>query len=161
MSDSSEYATFWEHLDELRARLIRVLVVLALMTIGAFLLKEPLFRLVLAPKDGHFVTNRLLGFPSFTIHLVNTGLTEQFMVHMRTALYAGLLLTLPYIIYEMFRFVSPGLYQRERYYALWIVSAAYVMFMVGVIINFLLIFPLTVRFLGTYQVSLKTVPRMR
>jgi sec-independent protein translocase protein TatC len=75
------------------------------------------------------------------------------MIHMRTAIYAGILLASPYILYELFRFVSPGLYQNERRYGLWIVGAAYVMFVVGTLINYFVIFPLTVRFLGTYQVS--------
>jgi sec-independent protein translocase protein TatC len=84
---------------------------------------------------------------------MNTGLTEQFMVHMRTAIYAGLLVASPYILYELFRFVSPGLYQNERHYAVWIVGAAYLMFIIGTLINYFVVFPLTVRFLGTYQVS--------
>ena len=75
------------------------------------------------------------------------------MIHMRTAMYAGLLVASPYILYELFKFVSPGLYQNERRYAVWIVGAAYVMFIIGTLVNYLLVFPLTVRFLGTYQVS--------
>ena len=85
--------------------------------------------------------------------LAPTGLTEQFMIHMRTAIYAGLLVASPYILYELFRFVSPGLYQNERHYAVWIVGAAYLMFIIGTLINYFVVFPLTVRFLGTYQVS--------
>jgi sec-independent protein translocase protein TatC len=75
------------------------------------------------------------------------------MTHMRVAIYAGLLCAAPYIIYELFRFVSPGLYQNERRAGLWIVTSGYLMFMLGTLLNYLLIFPLTVRFLGTYQVS--------
>jgi sec-independent protein translocase protein TatC len=154
MSNSSEYATFWEHLDELRARLIRMLLVVVVMSVAAFCLKDHLFNVVLAPKDGSFVSYRLLGLPVFSIQLINTGLTEQFMVHMRTAIYVGILAASPYIIYELFRFVSPGLYDRERRYAYWLVCSAYLMFIVGTLLNYFLIFPLTVRFLGTYQVSL-------
>ena len=72
---------------------------------------------------------------------------------MKTALYAGLLLASPYVLYQLFRFVSPALYENERRYAVWIVLSAYLMFIVGTAVNYLLIFPLTVRFLGTYQVS--------
>jgi len=75
------------------------------------------------------------------------------MTHMRVSIYAGLLLASPYVLYQLFRFVSPGLYQNERKAATWIVGSAYVMFLLGTAINYLLIFPLTVRFLGTYQVS--------
>ena len=108
---------------------------------------------MLAPCSSDFITYRLLGAEAFHIHLMNTGLTEQFMIHMRTAIYAGLLVASPYILYELFRFVSPGLYQNERHYAVWIVGAAYLMFIIGTLINYFVVFPLTVRFLGTYQVS--------
>ena len=153
MSDSSELASFWEHLDELRSRLIRVVVMVVIMAIVAFLFKEWLFDVVLAPRSSAFVSYRLLGVPPFAIRLVNTGLTEQFMVHMRVAACVGLLASSPYIIYEVFRFVSPALYDHERHYAVWLVGAAYVMFLLGILLNYFLIFPLTVRFLGTYQVS--------
>ena len=153
MNSPSEYASFWDHLDELRSRIIRVLLIIVISTVVAFLLKEPLFNVVLAPRSSEFVSYRLLGVSAFSIHLINTGLTEQFMVHMRTSLYMGVLLASPYIIYEMFRFVSPGLYDNERRYALWIVGSAYVMFILGTLLNYFLVFPLTVRFLGTYQVN--------
>ena len=145
--------TFWDHLDVLRSSLIRMGVAVVIFAVAAFLMKETLFSVVLAPRSSDFVTYRLLGVDAFSLHLMNTGLTEQFMIHMRTALYAGLLLASPYILYELFRFVSPGLYQNERRYAVWIVGAAYVMFLVGTLINYFMVFPLTVRFLGTYQVS--------
>ena len=153
MTDSSAGATFWDHLDELRSRLVRMVLVIALATIAAFVLKDQLFAVVLAPKSSDFVSYRLLGIPPFSIQLINTGLTEQFMVHMRTAMFVGLLAASPYVIYELFRFVSPGLYANERRYALRLVGSAYVMFIAGLLLNYYLVFPLTVRFLGTYQVS--------
>ena len=151
--NNQESMTFWDHLDVLRSSLIRMGVAVVVFAIAAFLMKETLFSVVLAPRSSDFVTYRLLGVDAFSLHLMNTGLTEQFMIHMRTALYAGLLLASPYILYELFRFVSPGLYQNERRYAVWIVGAAYVMFLVGTLVNYFMVFPLTVRFLGTYQVS--------
>lgn len=128
-------------------------VAVAVVSIVAFLLKDELFSIVLAPRSSDFVTYRLIGVGAFSLHLMNTGLTEQFMIHVRTAMYAGLLVASPYILYELFRFVSPGLYQNERRYAVWIVGAAYMMFLVGTLVNYFMVFPLTVRFLGTYQVS--------
>ena len=145
--------TFWDHLDELRSVIIRILVVTVVAAAVAFCLKDELFAVVLAPRTSDFITYRLMGIEPFSISLMNTGLTEQFMIHMRTALYAGLLVASPYILYELFRFVSPGLYENERHYAVWIVGAAYVMFLVGTLVNYFVVFPLTVRFLGTYQVS--------
>ncbi len=128
-------------------------IAVVLLGMVAFVLKDELFAIVLAPRSSDFVSYRLLGVDAFSLHLMNTGLTEQFMIHVRTAMYAGLLVASPYILYELFRFVSPGLYRNERRYALWIVGAAYVMFLVGTLVNYFLVFPLAVRFLGTYQVS--------
>ena len=145
--------TFWDHLDVLRSSLIRMAVAVITCATIAFVMKEELFSIVLAPRSSDFVTYRLLGVDAFALHLMNTGLTEQFMIHIRTALYAGLLLASPYILYELFRFVSPALYRNERHYAVWIVGAAYLMFLVGTLVNYFVVFPLTVRFLGTYQVS--------
>ena len=149
----NEPQTFWDHLDVLRASLIRMAIAVVIFGIVAFCMKEALFSIVLAPCSSDFITYRLLGAEAFHIHLMNTGLTEQFMIHMRTAIYAGLLVASPYILYELFRCVSPGLYQNERHYAVWIVGAAYLMFIIGTLINYFVVFPLTVRFLGTYQVS--------
>ena len=149
----NEPLTFWDHLDELRGTLIRIICAVVVFGIAAFVMKEELFSVVLAPRSSDFITYRLLGTEEFSIHLMNIGLTEQFMIHMKTALYAGLLVASPYILYELFRFVSPGLYANERHYAVWIVGAAYLMFLVGTLVNYFVVFPFTVRFLGTYQVS--------
>ena len=145
--------TFWDHLDELRGCIIRGLVVMIVFGVVAFCLKEPLFKVVLAPSKSDFITYRVLGGDAFSIHLMNTGLTEQFMIHLKTSLYAGLLMSSPYIIYILFRFVSPALYDNERRYAVQVVSSSYLMFILGTLVNYFLIFPLTVKFLGTYQVS--------
>ena len=153
MDEGTNALTFWDHLDVLRSSLIRMAVAVMVLGVVAFCLKDALFSVVLAPRSSDFVTYQLLGVDAFHINLMNTGLTEQFMIHMRTAIYAGLLLASPYILYELFRFVSPGLYQNERRYAVWIVGAAYVMFLMGTLVNYFIVFPLTVRFLGTYQVS--------
>lgn len=117
---------------------------------------------MLAPKDGGFVTYRLLDqmtawtggvIEPFSVRLINTGLAQQFIIHMKTALCAGVLCASPYIIYQLFRFVSPALYDNERRYVTQVVGGGYAMFGLGVLISYFLIFPLTFRFLGTYQVS--------
>ena len=152
-SEQEVTLTFWDHLDELRAVLIRILVITAIAAGATFCLKEELFAVVLAPRSSDFITYRVMGVEPFCINLMNTGLTEQFMIHLRTALYAGVLVALPYILYQLFRFVSPALYDHERRYATLLVGSGYMMFMMGTLLNYLLIFPLTVKFLGTYQVS--------
>lgn len=149
----SEQATFWDHLDELRWAIIRSLGVVVVFAVAMFCLKDQLFAVVLAPRSSDFVTYRLMGTEAFSIPLMNIGLTEQFMTHMRVAVYAGLLFALPYVLYELFRFISPGLYRHERRAATWIVCSSYLMFALGTAVNYFIIFPFTVRFLGTYQVS--------
>ena len=153
LQQDREVMTFWDHLDELRSVIIRSLVITVLAGAVAFCLKEQLFAVVLAPRTSEFITFRLMGVEPFSIHLMNTGLTEQFMIHLKTAMYAGVLVASPYIIYLLFRFVSPALYDNERKYATALVGSGYVMFMLGTLLNYFLIFPLTVKFLGTYQVS--------
>ena len=145
--------TFWDHLDELRKVIIRALVVTVVAAAVAFCLKDLLFEIVLAPRTSDFITFRLMGVEPFNIHLMNTGLTEQFMIHLKTAMYAGVLIASPYIIYLLFGFISPALYDNERKYATLLCTSGYLMFMLGTLLNYFLIFPLTVKFLGTYQVS--------
>ena len=152
-SNADHIGTFWEHLDELRSCLIRIAIAVIGLAFLIFFFKDDLFRIVLAPKSSDFVTYRLLHVSAFDIHLMNIGLTEQFMIHLKTAMYVGLLFASPYILYQIFRFVSPALYTNERKYAVGIVGSAYIMFMLGNLLNYFLIFPFTLKFLGTYQVS--------
>lgn len=132
--------TFWEHLDELRSRLWRMLVAAVVAAVACFCFKEQLFAFVLAPKPAD-------------MQLINVELTQQFLTHMRVALWGGIILVSPYIIYQLFAFVAPGLYAMERRLALRAVGSGYLLFLAGVALNYLVIFPFTVRFLGSYQVS--------
>ena len=152
-SEGGKTMTFWDHLDELRGVIVRMLLVIMLVAIVAFVMKDELFTVVLAPRTSDFITYRLMGVEPFEIHLMNTGLTEQFMVHLKTAVYAGVLVASPYIIYLLFGFVAPALYDKERHFATLLCVSGYLMFMLGTALNYLLIFPLTLKFLGTYQVS--------
>ena len=151
MTDNS--GSFWEHLEELRGVLLRLLAAVVTLSIVAFILKEPLFRLVLAPSKGDFPLFQLLDAAPFELYLMNTGLTEQFLIHVKTAMYAGLLVASPYIIYALFGFIAPALYENERKNTTQVVCFSYIMFILGTAINYIIVFPLTVRFLGTYQVS--------
>lgn len=145
--------TFWEHVDVLRGCLVRIIVVTVVCGLAAFNFKEVLFSIVLAPSQYSFVSYRLLHASPFHINLVNIGLTEQFMIHVKTAFSFGFLVASPYVLYALYRFIAPALYRRERHYAVRVVLGGYVMFVLGLLVNYFIIFPLTVRFLGTYQVS--------
>lgn len=163
MTDNNPAMTFWDHLDVLRGSLLRMAVVTVACAVVAFAFKDAVFAAILAPKYDDFILYRLLagvnswladGSPSsFHVELINTGLAEQFKIHVKTSLYVGLMAASPYCLYELFRFVSPGLYPKERRYGVRAVVSGYVMFLLGVALCYFLIFPLTFRFLGTYQVS--------
>lgn len=162
MAAAPSEGSFWDHLDALRAVIVRILLVTTLFAVAAFCARELLFRVVLAPADPHFVTYRLLDrlaslaggrIGDFDVPLINTGLARQFIVHMKTALCAGVLCASPYILYQLFRFVSPALYADERRYALRVTGSGYAMFLLGALLSYYLLFPLTFRFLGTYRVS--------
>ena len=135
-------------------------------TIAAFCFKAELFDVLLAPCDSDFITYRLLeniaqsvtsGTASplapIEVQLINTGLAHQFMLHIKAAFSIGLLAASPYIVYLLFHFVAPALYARERKYAVRLVVSGYAMFVVGLLLAYYLIFPLTFSFLGAYQVS--------
>lgn len=132
--------TFWEHLDELRRRIWYVLLAALVAAVACFCFKEQLFTVVMYPKPEG-------------MKLINVELTQQFLTHMRVALWGGLLVVSPYILYQMFAFVAPGLYSTERRLALRAVGGGYMLFLAGVALNYFVIFPFTVRFLGGYQVS--------
>lgn len=149
----NEELSFWDHLDILRSIILKVIIVGGACTLLAFYFKDPIFKIVLAPKDHGFITYKMLRTESFGISLINTELTEQFLVHVKVAVFVGILCASPYIIYQLYKFISPALYARERKYSGRIVGSAYAMFFMGNLVNYFLIFPLTLRFLGTYSVS--------
>ena len=153
-----ENLTFWDHVEELRHCIFRILIASLVASVVAFCFKDVLFAVVLAPKNADFITYRLFqrlsgDISQFSLSLINVNLAQQFIVHMKVALYVGLLVASPYIIYVLFGFIAPALFDSERRFAVRAVTSGYLMFIAGVLLNYFLIFPLTVRFLGSYQVS--------
>lgn len=89
--------------------------------------------------------------------MIATDLSSQFMTHISTAIYLGLLGASPYILYELFRFISPALYENERKYSIQVAGIVYALFILGVLMSYFVLFPISFRFLGTYSVSAKVV----
>ena len=143
--------TFWDHLEELRRVLLRCITVVALVAVLAFVFKDEVFAVIFAPKSPNFLP-RLFG-SSPDIQLINTELTRQFIVHMMTSFYVGIIVAAPYILYELYRFISPALYQNERRYSTPLIISSYIMFMLGTLFSYFIVFPITFRFLGSYQVD--------
>lgn len=120
--------------------------------------------MLLAPSEWDFVTYRWIErvirycgggfhFEEFHVDLIATELSSQFMTHVTTAIYLGLLGASPYIVYELFRFVSPALYENEKKYSVQVVSVVYSLFIIGILMSYYVLFPVSFRFLGTYSVA--------
>lgn len=165
-SESSSILPFEGHLDVLRKMLLRIVAIVLLLAAILFYFKDETFTVLLAPSEWDFITYRsiekflqslgfIFHFNEFHVDLISTELSSQFMTHLSTSLYLGLLCASPYILYEVFRFVSPALYESEKKYSVQIVIIVYLLFVLGVLMSYYIIFPISFRFLGTYSVSEK------
>ena len=158
--------TFWEHLDELRKVLFRSAIVIVALMAGIFMAKDFVFdKVVFAPINSDFALYKLIDkvlimmgmptLPEFKLSLINIDLSAQFFIHISTTFYFALVLSVPFIVYQLWKFVSPALYDNEKRAAKGAFAFAGILFLLGVLVGYYLIFPLTLRFLGTYQVSLE------
>ena len=155
----SDEMTFWDHLDALRASLIKVIVAFLVVAIGLFPFKVFLFdNLILAPTKSDFWIYRLLG-ADFSLNLVNIELTTQFMIHMKMTLLCAAVLVFPYMVYQVWKFIAPALYSNERNAIGKAFLLSSFLFYAGVVISYLIIIPLMLNFFSGYQVS-GDVPNM-
>ena len=163
--------TFGGHLEVLRRMLFRIIAVVMVLAIVIFCFKDKTFELLLAPSQWDFVTYRYIErflhrlgssftFSPFHINMIATELSSQFMTHISTALYLALLGASPYILVELFRFITPALYENEKKYSVQVAITVYLLFIVGVLMSYFILFPISFRFLGTYQVSSMVTPNI-
>lgn len=159
--------SFLDHLEELRWHLIRSTLAIVVIGLVAFLMKDFIFDTVIfGPKKMSFPTYRLfcniatrMGLESafcadelpFTIQ--NRTMAGQFSAHIWTSIWAGFIVGFPYVLYEMWKFISPGLYEKERKYSKGFILVASLLFFTGVLFGYYVVAPLSINFLGTYQVS--------
>lgn len=167
-SKTDEMLTFGGHLEVLRRMLFRIIAVSGTIALVVFCFKETTWEVLLAPSEWDFCTYRWLEssmqamgidfhFDEFHVNLIATDLSSQFMTHITTAVYLALLGASPYILYEMFRFISPALYENERRYSGQVAGIIYVLFLLGVLMSYFVLFPISFRFLGTYSVSERVI----
>ena len=160
--------TFGGHLEVFRQMLFRILGVAGVIAAVVFCFKDITWQLLLAPSEWDFCTYRWLEtvmqsigidfhFNEFHVEMIATDLSSQFMTHITTAVYLGLLGASPYILYELFRFISPALYENEKKYSVQVAGIIYMLFLLGVLMSYFVLFPISFRFLGTYSVSAKVV----
>lgn len=167
-SKNDDLLTFGGHLEVLRQMLFRIIAVAGAVAMIVFCFKETTWEVLLAPSEWDFCTYRWLErmmqvvgigfrFEEFHVNLIATDLSSQFMTHVTTAVYLGLLGASPFILYELFRFISPALYENERRYSVQVAGIIYVLFILGVLMSYFVLFPISFRFLGTYSVSARVV----
>jgi sec-independent protein translocase protein TatC len=151
--------TFWDHFDVLRKSIFRIVVVVLAAAIGLFSFKDFLFDdLILAPANEDFFLYKWFG-ADFSLELVNIEVTAQFMIHMKIAFLCAIVLTFPYVIFKVWQFIAPALYENERKKVRSAFLFASVLFYLGVFIGYTLIFLLMLNFFADYQVS-AAVPNM-
>lgn len=166
-SETHEPQTFWDHLDDLRRVLFRVIVVWLVLAVGYFIAMPYLFdSVILAPCHNDFIFYdwlRQIGeefqltddffTQEFRVKLVNINLAAPFFIHMSTAFWLSVVTAMPYLFFEVWRFVSPALYPNEQKGVRKALTIGTVMFFIGVLLGYFMVYPLTLRFLSTYELS--------
>ncbi len=156
--------SFLDHLEELRWHLIRSIIAIICIGIVAFVMKDFVFdTIIFGPKKMSFPTYRFfcnigqfIGIESefcADFRIQSRTMAGQFSAHIWTSIWAGFILGFPYLLFELWRFISPGLYEKERKYSKGFIFVASFLFFMGVLFGYYIVSPLSINFLGTYTVS--------
>lgn len=162
----AESSSFWDHLEVLRWMILRSLIAITIVFIIIFVEYDFVFtKILLGPSSSDFITYRLLrsllssfGFDvgdlkGFQVQLINYDLSGQFMVQISGSLLVAFVIALPYLIFELWRFVRPALLPNESRHVGSLFFFSSFLFYLGAMVGYFIIFPMTIHFLGTYQVS--------
>lgn len=159
--------SFLDHLEELRWHLIRSVLAILIIATVAFLFKDFIFDVLLfGPKQKDFITYRWFCSISQTLgqgtsfcieelpfRIQSRTMAGQFSAHLWTSILAGFIVSFPYIVFEFWKFISPGLYENERKNARGFIFIASLLFFIGVLFGYYIVTPLSINFLGNYTVS--------
>ena len=158
--------TFWDHLEAFRWVLLRSIIALIVLAIAAFATMKHIYDdVIMAPTKSDFFLYKYLcevtsAFPflpnfcdDFEAKIQNINMASQFFRHMTTSFWLALILACPYLIYEIWRFISPALYKSEKKSVRWVFVFGTVMFFIGCALGYSVVFPMTFRFLYEYQLS--------
>ena len=159
--------SFLDHLEELRWHLIRSVLAILIIATAAFVFKDFIFDVLLfGPKHKDFITYRWFCSISQTLgqgdsfcidelpfRIQSRTMAGQFSAHLWTSILAGFIVAFPYIIFEFWKFISPGLYENERKNARGFIFIASLLFFIGVLFGYYIVTPLSINFLGNYTVS--------
>jgi sec-independent protein translocase protein TatC len=165
MSKLSNDMTFLQHLEALRWHIVRSVIAIVVVAIVAFINKQVIFDdIILAPKNPGFLTYRILChlsqkynldmcFNEINFSIISTNLSGQFTTHMWVAFVVGFIVAFPYFAWELWRFIKPALSEKEQRFSRGIVFFVSLLFLCGLLFGYYIIAPLSVNFLGNYQVS--------
>ena len=165
VTEEQEYS-FWEHLEALRWTLLRIFIgVVILFAVVIIEYKFFFDKIIFSPLSSDFITYRVLKsllewvglsstlIPDFKVSLINVDLAGQFVFQISASFFVAIVLAFPYILFELWKFIRPALYENESNNIGKIFFFSSFLFYLGAAVSYFIIFPLTVRFLGTYQVS--------
>jgi len=164
---NTDEMSFLDHLEELRWHLIRSTLAILIFGAVAFAMKDFIFnQLIFGPKKIDFITyqwfcsiSEALGqgnsfcITEMPFRIQSRTMAGQFSAHLWTSILAGFIVAFPYVIYEFWRFISPGLLERERKHARGFIFVASLLFFIGVLFGYYVVTPLSINFLGNYTVS--------
>ena len=153
--------SFFEHIEELRWHLLRAAASVLIFTVIVFLLKDFVFQhVILGPTSPDFITYQLFCkyLPQFCFYpqhlqIITRDIQEQFLSHIKVSLWLGFIVSFPYILFEIWRFIRPGLYKKEIIAARGMVFICSALFLSGVAFGYFIITPIAVTFLSSYSVS--------
>ncbi len=152
MAEKDTEMSFWDHLEALRGTLFRSVAAVGLLSIVFLCIPESLFKVVLWPTQGDFILYSALGLP-FEMSLINVDISAQFFVHLKVSILCGLVLAFPYIVYEIWKFIAPALYDHEKK----AVRGGFLMssglFYLGVAVGYFVVLPVCLMFFMNYTVS--------
>lgn len=159
--------SFWDHLEEFRWTLIRMIIAVVVFSVIGFIVIPYIFdSVIMAPRSSDFVTYRFLNragqylpflpdfsVESFSVELLNINMTTQFMTYISTSFAFGMLCTIPYLLFELWKFISPALYENEAKGVKTAFGMGGIMFVIGCLVGYFIVFPLIFRFLITFELS--------
>jgi sec-independent protein translocase protein TatC len=158
--------TFLEHLEQLRWHLIRAFASVIIVAIVAFVFSDIVFNhIILAPKNPDFFTNKILCLlgdkvnisklciNSEPFQIINIKMAGQFTIHITISIFAGIIIAFPYIFWEFWNFIKPALYENELKHSRGAVTISSLLFLLGILFGYFVIAPLSIHFLGSYNVS--------
>jgi sec-independent protein translocase protein TatC len=164
--EPEEEMSFLEHLEELRWHLIRSVIAIVVFMVISFFFMGDIFRIIiLAPSQVDFITYRVLcdignsiGIPSLCVEKMNFSLMSrevsgQFMMAMTFSAIIGLMVAFPYVFWEIWRFIKPGLKSAEKKAASGAVFYVTFLFFLGVLFGYYVVAPFAINFLVNFQID--------